>query len=79
MARPGEPVRYGLWPSLPADATTTTPAATALLAATASGSSGLPKGEPRDMLITSMPWSTAQSMAWVITMLEPSQPKTRRA
>ena len=29
------------------------------------------------MLMTSMSWSTAQSMASTVTSVEPSQPKTR--
>src|SRR5215475_121905 len=50
----GDPVTYGFWPLLPADATTMTPSRAALFAATALGSSALPNGEPRDMLMTSM-------------------------
>ena len=58
---------------------TTTPAPTALLAATDEGSSARPNGEPRDMLITSMSLATAQSMASVVTSVLPLQPKTRSA
>lgn len=39
---PGEPVRYGFGPLLPAEATTTTPAATAFCAAIESASSAVP-------------------------------------
>jgi hypothetical protein len=40
-------------PLLPAEVTTITPAADALLLDAAEGSSSLPVGEPSDMLITS--------------------------
>ena len=70
---------YGLWPALPAEATTMTPSLAALLAATADGSSAPPNGEPSDMLMTSMSWSTAHSMASTVTSVEPSQPNTRIA
>src|SRR6201999_3217347 len=50
----GEPLRYGFWPLLPAEATTITPSFAAFDAATALGSSPLPNGEPSDMLMTSM-------------------------
>src|SRR6188508_457372 len=70
---------YGLGPSLPEAATTMTPSFTALLAATASGESAVPKVEPRDMLITSMSCSTDHSIASITTSEEPSQPKTRTA
>ena len=75
----GEPVTYGLAPSLPAEATTMTPALAALVEATAEGSSFEPKVEPSDMLITSMSLSTAHSIASTVTSVEPSQPKTRMA
>ena len=50
---PGEPVTYGALPSLPADATTMTPRSAALRDATTEGSPGMPKAEPRLMLMTS--------------------------
>ena len=56
-----------------------TPALAALLAATAVGSSALPNGEPSDMLMTSMSFATAHSMASTVTSVEPSQPNTRTA
>ena len=70
---------YGFGPLLPADATTMTPAFAAFVDATASGSSALPNGDPSDMLITSMSWSTAQSIASTTTFVEPTQPNTRIA
>src|SRR5689334_21578888 len=70
---------YGLGPSLPEEVTTMVPAAVALFTASASGSSAPPNGEPSDMLITFMPWSTAHSMASTTTSAEPWQPKTRIA
>ena len=77
--RGGEPAMYGFGPVLPAEATTTTPAAWAFWAAIESESPALPKVEPRDMLITSSLCATAQSMASVTTSVEPSQPNTRIA
>src|SRR5581483_306385 len=59
----GEPWMYWFVPLLPAEATTMTPAAAALVAAAADGSSFEPNGEPSDMLITSMSLSTAHSIA----------------
>src|SRR5215467_111924 len=73
----GEPVMYGFWPLLPADATTMTPSLAALFEATADGSSALPNGEPSDMLMTSMWLLTAHSIASTVTSVEPAQPKTR--
>src|SRR5262245_12855054 len=73
----GEPVMYGFWPLLPADETTMMPSLAALDAATADGSSVLPNGEPRDMLMTSMPLLTAHSIASTVTSVDPLQPKTR--
>ena len=76
---PGEPVMYWLAPVLPADATTMTPAFAALVEATADGSLFAPNEEPSDMLMTSMLFSTAHSMALTVTLVEPAQPKTRTA
>ena len=56
-----------------------TPALAAFVEATADGSSLEPKGEPSDMLMTSMSLSTAHSIASTVTSVEPSQPKTRIA
>ena len=70
---------YCAGPSLPAEATTITPALTAFVDATADGSSALPNGEPSDMLMTSMWFATAHSIASTVTSVEPSQPKTRSA
>ena len=64
---------------MPADATTMTPALAAFAAATAEGSLASPNGPPSDMLMTSMSWSTAHSMASTTTSVEPWQPKTRMA
>src|SRR5687768_63904 len=75
----GAPVMYWDAPLLPAEATTITPEAAALVDASADGSVDRPNGEPSDMLITSMSLSTAQSMASTVTSVEPAQPKTRRA
>ena len=72
----GDPVIWALGPSLPAEATTSTPARDALSAATASGSVASPNGEPSDRLMTSMPSATAWLMASTTTSVEPSQPKT---
>ena len=55
------------------------PAFAAFVDATASGFDASPNGEPRDMLITSMPLSTAQSIASTTTFVEPAQPNTRIA
>ena len=74
---PGEPVMYWFGPLLPAEVTTITPALAALVEATADGSSFLPKDEPSDMLITSMSFSTAHSIASTVTSVAPVQPKTR--
>ena len=74
---PGDPVMYWEGPLLPAEVTTDTPAAAAFVEATALGSSERPNEEPSDMLMTSMPFSTAQSIASVVTSVEPSQPNTR--
>ena len=73
----GEPVMYALAPLLPAEATTMMPALAALVEACADGSSAVPKGAPSDILITSMSWSTAQSIASTVTSVDPSQPNTR--
>ncbi len=67
---------YGLGPSLPDEATTMTPSCAAFSAATASGESGLPNGEPSDMLMTSMLLSTAHSIASMTSFVGPLQPKT---
>ena len=75
----GLPVMYAFGPSLPADATTMTPAFAALVAAAALGSSAPPNGEPSDMLMTCMPLSTAHSIASTVRSVEPSQPNTRTA
>src|SRR4051794_5263824 len=58
----GEPVMYGFEPWLPDEAMTMTPDFAAFVEATAAGSSGLPNGEPSDMLMTSMSLSTAHSI-----------------
>ena len=76
-AVPGEPVMYWLGPLLPAEVTTMTPALAAFVDATADGSFVDPNGEPSDMLITSMSFSTAHSIASTVTSVEPAQPKTR--
>ena len=70
---------YWFGPLLPAEMTTTTPAFAALVAATASGESFVPKLEPSDMLMTSMSLSTAHSIASTTTSVEPVQPNTRMA
>ena len=82
MARddaPGSLLMYAPAPSLPAAATTTTPAFAALSAATASADRGSPKGEPSDRLMTSRWFLTAQSMASTTMSVVPVQPKMRRA
>src|SRR5262249_5973976 len=79
LAVAGAPSTYGFGPLLPADATTMRPSLAALFDATASGSSGPPYGEPRDMLMTSMLWSTAHSIASTTTFVEPAHPNTRTA
>ena len=76
-ALPGEPAMYWFGPLLPVDVTTMTPSFAAFVEATADGSSLLPNEEPSDMLMTSMPWATAHSMASTVTSVEPWQPKTR--
>ncbi len=78
-ALPGEPTMYWFGPSLPAEITTTTPALAALVAASASGESLVPKGDPSDMLMTSRSLSTAHSIASITTSVEPLQPNTRIA
>src|SRR5215472_7684089 len=70
----GDPTRYWLGPALPAEATTMMPALAAFVAASASGVSLVPKSEPSDMLITSMSWSTAHSIASTTTSVGPAQP-----
>ena len=82
MARdeaPGVLLVYAAGPSLPAAATTTTPAFDALSAATASGDCGSPKTEPSDRLMTSRWFLAAQSIASTTMSVVPLQPKTRRA
>ena len=74
---PGDPVMYGLGPLLPDETTTITPAAAAFVDATALGSSRRPKEEPSDMLMTSMSFATAHSMASTVASVEPRHPKTR--
>ena len=78
-AVPGLPVIIAFGPLLPEDATTVVPARAALLLATASGLSADPNGEPRDMLMTSMPSATARLIASTTTSVEPAHPKTRYA
>ena len=81
MALPGEPVMNALGPSLPAEATTTTPDAASVLLAWASGCS-LPPTPPIDMLTTSIAsawvalYVPTHSRASVSTFVPPSQPKT---
>src|SRR5438552_12389367 len=75
----GEPRKYGAGPALPAAATTIRPASAAASDASASAVSSGPKSAPRDMLITSIPCSTAQSIASTTTLVDPAQPKTRTA
>ena len=75
----GEPRKYGLWPALPAAATTISPASAACSDASASAVSAGPKSAPRDMLMICMPCSTDQSMASTTTSVEPAHPKTRTA
>ncbi len=70
---------YWLAPLLPAEVTTTTPAFAAFVDASAEGSSFVPNDEPSDMLMTSMSFSTAHSIASTVTSVEPSQPNTRTA
>ena len=76
-ATPGDPVMYWFAPLLPADVMTMTPAFAALVDATEDGSSFVPNADPSDMLMTSMPLSTAHSMASTVTSVEPRQPNTR--
>src|SRR3989337_1578799 len=73
----GEPVMYWFAPLLPADATTTIPALATFVEATADALEGSPKGEPSDMLMTSMPSSNAMLIASTVTPVDPRQPKTR--
>src|SRR5437016_5420416 len=73
----GVPVMYGAGPALPAEATTMMPALAAFCDASASEVFPVPKSEPSDMLMTSMSFCTAQSIASVTTSVEPLQPKTR--
>ena len=55
-----------------------TPSFAALVAATRrTDRRAVPKGEPSDMLMTSMSLSTAHSIASTTTSVEPAQPKTR--
>ena len=68
---------YWFGPLLPAEVTTITPDFAAFVEATADGSSAVPNEEPSDMLITSMSFSTAHSIASTVTSVEPSQPNTR--
>ena len=74
LAEDGEPAMYGLSPLLPADATTSVPAALALSdAAERSSSRAGPYGEPSDMLMMSAAsevepsplGSIAKSMPWM--------------
>jgi hypothetical protein len=65
--------------SLPAAATTTTPALTALPAATASAESLVPNAAPSDRFAASMSLSTAHSSASAIRSVVPVQPNTRTA
>src|SRR5438128_1122351 len=58
----GEPTRYALLPSLPADVTTEMPSLNAFCAATDVGSLVPPSGEPSDMLMTFTPSATARLM-----------------
>ena len=53
LAAAGEPVMYGMFPPLPADATTITPRFTAAFDAMEDASVSLPNAPPRDMLMTS--------------------------
>src|SRR5690348_6890518 len=70
----GVPVMYAFGPSLPDEAMTITPSRAAFVDATASGLFAEPRGEPRDMLITSMWFATAHSIASTTTSVEPAQP-----
>src|ERR1700712_3059649 len=74
----GALVMYGIGPALPDAATTRMPAAVAFATASPSAESPLalavlPKFEPSDMLITSMPLVTAQSIASATTSVLPLQ------
>ena len=55
------------------------PASSALVDATASEESSVPYDAPSDMLITSMWFATAHSIASVTTSVLPAQPNTRTA
>ena len=68
---------YGAGPALPAAATTMMPALAAFCAARASALVAVTKSAPSDMLMTSMSFCTAQSIASVTTSVEPLQPNTR--
>src|SRR5919106_996411 len=77
LPEPGAPVMYCAGPLFPAEVTTEIPAAAAFVDAIADGLSARPNAEPSDMLITSMSFSTAQSIACTVTWVAPLQPKTR--
>jgi hypothetical protein len=76
---PGFDVMYGAAPALPEADATRMPACAAFVTASASASSAVPKSAPNDMLMTSMSFATAQSMASTTRSVEPVQPKTRTA
>src|SRR5256885_17026744 len=79
-ATEGEPTMYGtVRPALPAEATTMTPAFSAVVEAIASADWSVPKSEPSDMLTTCMSCSTAHSRASTTTLVLPWQPNTRTA
>ena len=75
----GEPVMYWFGPLLPAEETTIIPALATFVEATADASLAVPKGEPSDMLMTSMPSLNAMLIASTVTFVEPVQPNTRYA
>src|SRR5262245_54793813 len=75
----GEPRKYGAGPALPAAATTISPASAAASDASASAVFSGPKSAPRDMLMTSIPCCTAQSIASTTKLVDPVHPKTRTA
>ena len=66
-------------PLFPAATTTTIPASTAFSDASASAEPSVPNGAPSDMLTTCMSFSTAQSSASTMTLVDPEQPNTRIA
>ena len=68
---------YWLGPLLPAEATTIIPAFATFVDASADASSAVPKTDPSDMLMTSMPSLNAMSIASTVRFVEPLQPKTR--